>query len=130
MLGPGLYGLSNRLLDTDWPKVRIGKTQLVAALRSSDGGPSRMDIQPLMTLLQNQERVPDSQLPQTGVGLEKERMLAPAFIASPHYGTRSSSVLLISQNNQVDFREICWAPGRSIPHQTEDRHFSFMIDST
>lgn len=127
MLEPGLYGLSNRLLDTDWPKVRAGKTQLAAALQSNDGDPSRIDFQPLMALLQNQESVPDHQLPQTGVGIEKERMLAPAFITSPDYGTRSSSILLISQNNQVYFREISWAPGRSIPHQMEDRHFSFII---
>jgi uncharacterized protein with NRDE domain len=127
MLEPGLYGLSNHLLDTDWPKVRAGKTRLGAALRSSDGGASRMDVQPLITLLKNQERAPDNELPQTGVGIEKERMLAPAFITSPDYGTRSSSILLIRQNHQVDFREICWVPGRSAPRHTEDRHFSFVI---
>jgi uncharacterized protein with NRDE domain len=127
MLAPGVYGLSNRLLDTDWPKVRIGKTQLAAALRSNDGEPSRIEFHPLIALLQHQEIAPDHQLPQTGVGIETERMLSPAFIISPDYGTRNSSVLLIGRNNQVDFREICWAPGRSIPHQTEDRHFSFTI---
>ncbi len=130
MLEPGIYGLSNRLLDTDWPKVRVGKTQLTAALRSGDGEPSRIDFQSLIALLQNQERMPDNQLPRTGVGIEKERMLAPAFITSPDYGTRSSSVLLIGRNNQVDFREICWAPGRSAPFKAEDRRFSFSIKST
>jgi uncharacterized protein with NRDE domain len=127
MLEPGFYGLSNRLLDTDWPKVRAGKTQLAAALRPNDGEPSRIDFQPLMALLQNQDSVPDHRLPRTGVGIEKERMLAPAFITSPGYGTRSSSVLLVSQNNQVDFREICWTPECSAPSKTEDRCFSFII---
>lgn len=130
MLGPGIYGLSNRLLDTDWPKVRAGKTQLTAVLRSGDGGPSRIDFQSLIALLQNRESVPDNQLPRTGVGIEKERMLAPAFITSPDYGTRSSSVLLIGHNNQVDFREICWAPGRSAPFKAEERRFSFSIKPT
>jgi uncharacterized protein with NRDE domain len=130
LLEPGLYGLSNRLLDTDWPKVRAGKRQLAAALGPDNGGASRIDVPSLMTLLQNQEKAPDSQLPQTGVGIEAERMLAPAFITSRDYGTRSSSVLLIGRNDQVDFREICWAPGRSAPHPTEDRHISFTIRST
>ena len=130
MLKSGIYGLSNRLLDTDWPKVRAGKTQLVAALRPKNGEPYRIDSQSLIALLQNQENVPDNQLPRTGVGIEKERMLAPAFITSPDYGTRSSSVLLIGRNNQVDFREICWAPGRSAPVKTEDRCFSFSIKPT
>lgn len=127
MLEPGFYGLSNHLLDTDWPKVQAGKTQLAAALRSNDGELSRIDFRHLMALLQDQNSVPDHQLPRTGVGIEKERMLAPAFITSPDYGTRSSSVLLVSQNNQVDFREICWAPGCSAPSKTEDRCFSFII---
>ncbi len=126
-LEPGLYGLSNRLLDTDWPKVRTGKTALAAALQSSDGGPAGVDVQRLVSLLQSREQAPDRQLPQTGVGIEKERMLAPAFITSQDYGTRSSSILLIGQNDRVDFREICWAPGRSTPHQTEDRRFRFSI---
>jgi uncharacterized protein with NRDE domain len=129
-LEPGLYGLSNRLLDTDWPKVRTGKTQLATALRSRDGEPNRVDVQRLIKLLKSQEQAPDNQLPQTGVGIEKERMLAPAFITSPDYGTRSSSILLIGQNNQVDFREISWAPDRSAPHQTENRRFSFTIVPT
>jgi uncharacterized protein with NRDE domain len=130
MLKPGSYGLSNRLLDTDWPKVRIGKNQLTAALRSVNGEHSRIDFQPLIAPMQNQDSVPDNQLPQTGVGIEKERMLAPAFITSPDYGTRSSSVLLIGRNNQVDFREICWAPGCSAPVKLEDRRFSFTIKPT
>ena len=126
-LEPGLYGLSNRLLDTDWPKVRTGKTSLAAALQSSDGGPDGVDVQRLILLLQSRKQAPDHQLPQTGVGIEKERMLAPAFIASQDYGTRSSSILLIGQNDRVDFREICWAPGHATPHQTEDRRFRFNI---
>lgn len=126
-LEPGLYGLSNRLLDTDWPKVRTGKTSLAAALQSNDGEPDGVDVQRLILLLQSRKQAPDHQLPQTGVGIEKERMLAPAFIASQNYGTRSSSILLIGQNDRVDFREICWAPGHATPHQTEDRRFRFNI---
>jgi uncharacterized protein with NRDE domain len=126
-LKPGLYGLSNRLLDTDWPKVRVGKSRLADSLEPGNVGSSRIDAQSLIALLQNQEKVPDSQLPQTGVGIEMERMLAPAFITSHDYGTRSSSVVLIRRNDQVDFREISWAPGSSAPHPAQDRRFSFTI---
>jgi uncharacterized protein with NRDE domain len=48
-------------------------------------------------------------LPDTGVGLEWERILSPMFIESPAYGTRSSSVLKMGSN--VEVLEKTWATG-------------------
>ena len=48
---------------------------------------------------------PDDRLPQTGVGIEWERILSPLFIESEIYGTRSSSVLLVGKDGQVRFTE-------------------------
>jgi uncharacterized protein with NRDE domain len=100
-LGPGIYGLSNRLLDTPWPKVERGKTALSALLEEKKGlSPER-----LFALLADRTRPPDNRLPDTGVGLAWERVLSPLFIESPVYGTRSSTVLLIDQRGEVTFAE-------------------------
>lgn len=53
----------------------------------------------------DQELPPDKELPETGVGLEMERVLAPAFVVSPEYGTRLTTVILIDHNNKIQFRE-------------------------
>jgi uncharacterized protein with NRDE domain len=90
---PGIYGVSNHLLDTEWPKVQAGKEGLAAILNSNQ----EEYVEPLLTLLQKADQAPDEKLPQTGVSLEWERMLSPMFIKSEGYGTRSSTVMLMSK---------------------------------
>lgn len=100
-LGPGIYGLSNHLLDTPWPKVDRGKDALTSLL-SGLGAPS---LEELFYILADRTLAPDSSLPHTGVELEWERILSPIFIVSPTYGTRSSTVLLVDRNDRVSFVE-------------------------
>jgi len=90
---PGIYGVSNHLLNTAWPKVQAGKEGLAAILNSEHED----YIEPLLTLLQKADQAPDEKLPQTGVSLEWERMLSPVFIKSGDYGTRSSTILLMEE---------------------------------
>lgn len=99
-LAPGVYGLSNHLLDTDWPKVTRGKTFLKAAL--DDG---EVEVEELFRFLEDRYQPPDEKLPDTGVGLEWERMLAPIFIAGSGYATRSSAVVLVRTNGVTEFYE-------------------------
>ena len=47
----------------------------------------------------------DESLPDTGVGIEWERALAPIFIRANDYGTRSSSVVSVNIENRVHFTE-------------------------
>ncbi len=100
-LQPGLFGLSNHLFDTPWPKVTRGKQALAELLRSDQ------ELQPeaVFRVLADRDEAPDDSLPETGVGLEVERMLSPLFIASPAYGTRSSTLVLIDRQDQVVFIE-------------------------
>ena len=123
-LKPGLYGLSNHLLDTAWPKVERGRKALARLLP-----PHGKAVEPetILRLLEDQRRPADHQLPDTGMGLEKERMLAPMFITSPDYGTRSSSILLIDRQGHVTFIERVWLPARPSPVPLETRQFSFVI---
>ncbi|MCP4601834.1 MAG: NRDE family protein [Proteobacteria bacterium] len=107
-LDSGVYALSNSLLDTPWPKVEKGKRGLQEALELSGDAL----IENLLTLLQKRESAPDSELPNTGVDLEWERILSPIFITSPGYGTRSSSVILFDQNGEITFAEQSFENGQ------------------
>jgi uncharacterized protein with NRDE domain len=93
-LGPGVYGLSNAALDTPWPKVSRLKHAMRSALQAStdvDGLTDRM-----LAALADAGGAPDEELPDTGIGLERERWLAPAFIRTPdgRYGTRCSTIVV------------------------------------
>lgn len=103
-LPPGVYGVSNHLLDTPWPKVGAGKTALAEALQGlpDDAG--------LFDLLRDDGIHPDSKLPQTGVSLEWERLLSSAFVRSSGYGTRGSTILLRGRRRTV-FDEQTWLAG-------------------
>ena len=100
MLAPGLYGLSNHLLNTPWPKVERGKALLEEHLQGNN-----VDASSLLDALDDPAQAPDDLLPDTGVGLAWERALSPLFIRSPDYGTRASSVLLIGHDGAVTFAE-------------------------
>ncbi len=99
ILTDGIYGLSNGLLDSNWPKVNRGKDEFVSRL-SQD-----MNAESLFEMLYNEERAPDEQLPDTGLDLERERAVSSMFIKSPGYGTRCSTVVLIDNKNNVEFSE-------------------------
>jgi uncharacterized protein with NRDE domain len=90
---PGIYGVSNHLLDTEWPKVQMGKAGLTEIINNKQSDL----VENLLTLLQKADQAPNENLPRTGVSLELERMLSPMFIKSENYGTRSSTVLLMSE---------------------------------
>jgi uncharacterized protein with NRDE domain len=92
-LTPGIYGVSNHLLNTEWPKVQMGKAGLTEIINNKQTDL----VEDLLTLLQKADQAPDEDLPKTGVSLELERMLSPMFIKSENYGTRSSTVLLLSE---------------------------------
>ncbi len=119
-LAPGLYGLSNRFLNTPWPKVEKGKAGF------SQLG-EQIDAEDIFRILSDRCTAPDDQLPETGVSLEWERMLSSMFIYSPVYGTRSSSVLLITQNGEVCFSEKTFVPAERGVTEGETGDFHFFI---
>jgi uncharacterized protein with NRDE domain len=106
-LAPGVYGLSNHLLDTPWPKVRSAKSAL-GALWHRRGPELTAD---LLALLADRTRPPDESLPRTSVGREWERLLSSAFILSGEYGTRSSTVVLVGRDGDAEFLERGFGPG-------------------
>jgi uncharacterized protein with NRDE domain len=101
-LGPGIYGLSNDLLDTPWPKVRTAKSRLPQALLNLK------NTDALLELLRDDEVAPDDQLPRTGVSLQWERLLSSAFVRASDYGTRCSTVVRIDERRRACFDEWTW----------------------
>jgi len=106
-LPPGVYGLSNHLLDTPWPKVAAGKSALEALVRTD--APEL--IEALFALLSDRRRAADDLLPQTGLDQDWERLLSSAFIVSDTYGTRSSTVVLVGRDHRAIFVERSYGPG-------------------
>ncbi len=105
---PGVHGLSNGPFDADWPKVVRARTALARWMKdeAEDADP---DLAPLFDALADQHRAPDEQLPDTGVGLDLERLLSPPFVRGERYGTRCSSVVLIG-GESVLFAERRFGP--------------------
>ena len=108
MLEPGIYGLSNHLLDTPWPKVQRAKSKLATALGAMP------DDSTLLDLLCDDRTATDDELPRTGVSLEWERLLSSAFIRGADYGTRSSTIIRVGIEGSVDFNEWTWQTDGSL----------------
>lgn len=107
VLEPGVYGLSNHLLDTPWPKVVRGKQALAALIEQGIAAAP----EPLFQILAESDPAPDAELPDTGVERELERALSSLFIRTPVYGTRASTVLLVDRAGTATFVERSFAAG-------------------
>lgn len=101
-IGPGVYGLSNGRLDSNWPKQQRLRDDLAG---DPDGDPAT-----LLELLADARTYPDLELPETGVRLELERALSAAFIIGEEYGTRASTLLRLGRAGGVTFVERRYGP--------------------
>lgn len=99
-LQPGIYGLSNHLLDTPWPKVERAKKGIQQAMRE---GP--ISEEALFALLADGQPAADEELPDTGIPKEIEKQVSPVFIRGEEYGTRCSTILLVDTEGTVTFEE-------------------------
>jgi uncharacterized protein with NRDE domain len=100
---PGIYGLSNAMLDTPWPKVRHGVAQFAQAIAMDQGSFNHPEH--YLKFLKEANSYPDSELPSTGVSPDWERALSPIFIKTPHYGTRSSTLLRVRKDGNFQMLE-------------------------
>jgi uncharacterized protein with NRDE domain len=124
LLPAGLYGLSNALLDTPWPKVLDRKTALARLPDSADTG-----LDALLDLMSDTHIAADEHLPATGVPLERERALSAAYIDLPNYGTRSTVALRAGSNGDVSISERADDDGshRLVRPGQFIRHFDFQV---
>lgn len=119
-LQPGVYGLSNHLLDTPWPKVERGKCEMRALLDGDLTDPTEA----LLGLLADRRRAADDALPDTGVSHEWEKLLSSSFIEAPGYGTRASSVLMLERGGEAILHERSFGASAELLH---DRRFRFTV---
>lgn len=103
---PGVHGLSNHLLNTPWPKIQRSKLALEALL----GADEDALIEGLFRILADRSQAADHELPNTGVGLQRERELSANFISGERYGTRASTVVLGAAHGDVHYIERRFGP--------------------
>ena len=97
-LGAGVHVLSNAPLGTSWPKTEFAASRLAAIL---GGEPGRKElIRRLFGMLETREPR------NAGVGGKELHWRARAvFVADPRYGTRSSTVVVMSREGEMLFAE-------------------------
>ena len=108
-LGAGVYGLSNHLLDTPWPKVTEGKAALERLVREPD-----VRIPDLLALLADRRSAAladrgsaatNALCADNGSDLRRMRWRSERFILDGDYGTRTSTVVLLDPDGAGVFVE-------------------------
>jgi uncharacterized protein with NRDE domain len=100
VLRPGIYGLSNHLLDTPWPKLERTRRRFTELLTQTE-----VQSEDLFSMLADREQAATTDLPSTGLPEDWERVVSAPFIVNERYGTRCSSVLLVERNGRTVLQE-------------------------
>lgn len=108
-IAPGVHGLSNALLNTPWPKVRRAVSAMRDVLESEEPG-----FDELFRILADDRSAVDSELPDTGLDIARERALSSIRIDMPGYGTRCSTVIFVRNDGEVRFEERTHANGVAV----------------
>ncbi len=98
-MAPGIYGISNSLLDVPWPKVLRAKAEFASLL--CQGAPEDAFFE----MLADTTRAPDLRLPDTGIALDLERVLSAVCIETAGYGTRTSTVVKLYSDAPAELHE-------------------------
>lgn len=112
----GMQVIGNGPFEADWPKARRLRTLAASALENSAGESQ------LLAVLRDEQRPPDGDLPDTGIGLERERLLSPIFISGSTYGTRVSTLLDIRDDGRIELIESRFGPDAVPTGTTRWRH--------
>lgn len=99
-LPPGIYGLSNALLDGPWDKVERSKRELVRLLENNS-----INETSLMRLMNDRDKGPVDEVERGRLEFEVAHAITAPFIVMPHYGTRSTSILLADARGKWQFAE-------------------------
>ncbi len=118
-LAPGLYGLSNALLNTSWPKVEKVKQGLAAQLQNP-----HVDHEHLQAIMLDSDLANDHLLPDTGIPLAWEKQLSACHIIAPEmdYGTRTCISIMQHREGTMSIKE------RDFDDiQSSDQDFAFSL---
>ncbi len=117
----GISGLSNHLLNTPWHKVNLGKS----LLRETIAGTFNADD--LLSILANTDPPQPIVRQKLDIGTRLEAPSLPIFVEGDRYGTRSSTVILVSKTSQVSFIERTYSAGAQMLGET---CLNFSLDDT
>ena len=106
-IAPGLYGISNAVLDTPWFKIELGKAKLKGILAQEE-----IVADNIFEMLQDTTQAPDDLLPKTGISMEREKLLSSLFIKSNNYGTCSSALITVDTKKTIHFTEKEYTVGK------------------
>ncbi len=109
-LEEGTYAVSNALLDTPWEKLAVAKKEINDIIENE----TVFNAEKAFEIMKNKDITVDTELPETGVGLEIERMLSPIFVQSEQYGTRSTTLFLLTHNGHASYEERIYYPTQKI----------------
>jgi uncharacterized protein with NRDE domain len=107
------------VINTPWPKVTSATSALQASLHDLP------KTETLFEFLRDETIAEDTALPNTGVSLDWERRLSAIFVRSPAqfgYGTRNSTVLVVTAEGRIIFDEQEWNADAGPGHR---QRFSF-----
>lgn len=105
-ISSGIYGLSNAVLDTPWPKLTKAKnafTKLVAE--------TNPEIEQFYQMLQDKTLAGDDELPQTGVPYEWEKAISAIYIEKGNYGTCCSTIVTVTHEGAGKIHELSYPVG-------------------
>lgn len=99
-LRPGIYGLSNHLLDSPWPKLLRARARLEELVTWGE-----LETEALFDLLADRTPADDDEIPDTGLPPDWERALSAPFVLHGAYGTRCSTLLLVERGGRTVMHE-------------------------
>jgi uncharacterized protein with NRDE domain len=109
-LPPGVYGLSNALLDSPWDKVTRSKAAMEKLIQQD-----KINETELLRLLSDRQKASASEVETGGLPFARAHSISAAFIVLPDYGTRSSSVAFRDRNGNWRLQERRFdASGKSV----------------
>jgi len=104
-LPPGIYGLSNEFLDTPWPKLVRVRERLANLLSDPVAEDRHVLVAALFAALADREPASPESLRNSDLSPEWARKLSAPFVLDPAYGTRCSTVLTISHDDELAMLE-------------------------
>ena len=112
-LGPGLYGLSNGLLDEPWFKVQRGKERFEKCLSQTESEEAKVNA--LFNMMQDTQQAPNHLLPNTGFPTSWEKKCSSAFVKTNGYGTRTTTLLMQTHDGKHHLIERTYDSGCAQP---------------
>ncbi|XP_067862227.1 transport and Golgi organization protein 2 homolog isoform X2 [Heptranchias perlo] len=107
-LEPGIYALSNSLLETPWKKLVHGKKLFTDAIKQSNELSPENLVQELINVMNNEEfQLPAADIEEQGQDFIRPiiKEVSALFVRTSSYGTRTNTVILVDAKGHVTFTE-------------------------